>query len=405
MQFDAQGICAACRYAESKHDIDWAERQSELRELVDEIKESRKNAEWDAIVPVSGGKDSTWQVKTLIEQYGLRLLLVTYNHSWNSRLGNANLRNLVERSGCDLIRYSTSPASMRKLARWAIKAVGDPTWAYHAGIMSFPMQIAVKYNIPWIFWGENGFAEIVGLVSLNYRQEFTKWQRSEHSMRGRDVGDILEDATARKEGITKRELAPFVYPTEEEIERVGLRGIYLGNYYPWDALAQAKEVVNEWGFQMHPGPRELTFALYPKTDDAAQGAHIWPRFLKYGYGRCTDDVSTEIRHGRMTREEGIDLIAQYDHREPSLAQWYLDWLGISREEFFGVIDGMRDPAAWERSAGGWKLKDWVGNHRHDDGVEAARVSPAAERTFDHKGYYWPGRPGDSEWGGEPFEAM
>jgi hypothetical protein len=283
---------------------------------------------------------------------------------------------------------------MRRLSRWSIKKMGDPTWAYHSGIMSFPIQIAVKYDVPLMLWGEEGFSELVGLLSLDYMQEWTKWKRTEHSMRGWDVDRVLADETAREEGITKGDLAAFQYPTEDEIEKVNLRGLYLSNFFEWDALKQAKEVHDEWGFRFHPGPRELTMNLYAKTDDHANAFHILPRFLQYGYGRATDDVSTEIRHGRMTREEGIELVRHYDRREPTQVNAYLNRLGMSMGEFLSYIDPMRDPAIWKKKNGEWVLSDGVENHK-----ENPDRLPVDKTDF-HYPYYWMGEAFGNEYSEE-----
>ncbi len=159
--FDEHGVCSGCRYHESRQKIDWSERQKKFEEILFKYKEEvrKKNQPYDCIIPVSGGKDSHYQVHLIKNVYGLNPLLVTYNHAFNTQLGVRNLNNLVDKLGCDLIRFTSNTHSVRKIARHMLKEVGDVTWHYHAGIRTFPFQVAVNYNIPLIIWGEHGFAE------------------------------------------------------------------------------------------------------------------------------------------------------------------------------------------------------------------------------------------------------
>ena len=389
--FDDDGVCSGCRYHESRQSIDWEERQKMLRELLEEHrrKAREKGMPYDCIIPVSGGKDSHFQTYLMKVVYKMNPLLVTFNHCYNTRLSIKNLRNLVSTFGCDLIRFNVNPQTARKLSRYMLKRVGDLTWHYHAGIRTFPFQVAVKYDIPLVVFGEHGFAELTGIVTLEDLVEHTKWSRQEHDMRGLEPHDLINEES----GITEHDIAPYVYPSDEEIERVGVRGIYLSNFYYWDALTHAKKMHREYGFSIHPGLRERTFQLYGKIEDHANEVHDYLKYLKFGYGRATDDASMEIRHGRMTREEGIEMVKKYDHVRPSSLDVYLDFLGITEEEFNAWIEPMRDEEIWEKGSDGtWRTKDSVANHVNDPNVEKARVPLVAEedRTFgkNNEGFYW-----------------
>jgi N-acetyl sugar amidotransferase len=315
--------------------------------------------------------------------------LVTYNHAFNSRLGIRNLNNLVEKLGVDLIRFTANPESVRKISRYMLKTVGDLTWHYHAGIRTLPFQIAVKYKIPLIIWGEHGFAELTGLVTSEDMVEFTKWTRQEHDMRGYEPHDLINEES----GIEEKDLFPYVFPTDEEIEELDVRGIYMSNFYYWDGLDHAKKMKELYDFGIHPGPREKTFILHGKTDDHANDVHDYLKYLKFGYGRATDDVSMEIRHGRMTREEGIELVNKLDAVTPRTLKIYLDFLQITEKQFYEWIDPMRDKDIWEKDKkGNWVPNDTIVNHLSDPGVEAAIVPLVApeDRTFGNNnlGFYW-----------------
>lgn len=375
---DDEGVCSGCRVIESRPSIDWDEREKHLVEILEEYKAKQraKGNPYDCIVPVSGGKDSTFQVWLMKSKYGLNPLLVSYNHSFNTPLGIRNLTNLVEKMDCNLVRFTTAPGSARRMARYMLEKVGDVTWHYHAGIQTFPIQAAVMYDVPLIVWGEEGFSELVGMHNQDDYVEFTKKKRQEHSMRGFEPEDLIEDEDCP---ITAYDLAPFFYPKDEDIERVGVRGIYLSNFMYWNGRKQTEFVIRELEFET-ASERERTFNLYDKLDDVhANGLHDYLKYLKFGYGRATDDAATEIRHGRMTREEGIEMVMKHDPVRPSDLDIFLRETGMTEEEFLAFVEPMRDPGIWEKNAEGiWVTKDNVGNHINEDGVDAVRAQKKSD---------------------------
>ena len=292
---DEEGVCSGCRYHESRdaNDVDWDERREIFEQILDEARAMAKQRgnHHDCIVPVSGGKDSHFQVWILKKKYGMNPLLVTFNHTYNAPAGVRNLENLVEKSGCDLERFTAGPDSVRRISKYMLETVGDITWHYHAGIRTYPFQVAVARNIPLIVWGEHGFAELTGIVTLEDFVEFTKWTRKEHDMRGYEPDDLIG-----KGGITHHDVAPYVYPSDEDIARCDIRGIYMSNFFFWNAKAQGEQMIAEWDFAPVTYERERTFNLYAKIEDHANDVHDYLKYLKFGYGRATDDASMEIRH-------------------------------------------------------------------------------------------------------------
>ncbi len=378
--FDDDGICSGCRLHESRPKIDWEERKSLLKPILDDYKSKARasGSPYDCIIPVSGGKDSHFQTYIIKKVYGLNPLLVSYNHGYNTKLGIRNLTNLIKQFECDLLRFTSNPGSVKKLSRFMLKKVGDITWHYHAGIMTFPIRAAVMYKIPLIIWGEHGFSDLLGMYNQDDMMEFSKKDRQEHSMRGFEPLDIINDP--QNTDITQADLAPFYYPSDEDIERVGVRGIYLANFVPWNAREHTKLMIDKFGFETAT-KRERTFHLYDKLDDIhANGAHDYLKYLKFGYGRTTDDASNEIRHGRMTREEGIELVKKYDSVRPSDLDIFLKFVGMSEKEFLGFVDPLRDPKIWEQDRfGKWTTKDSVTNHVPDSSVEKARIPQVNDR--------------------------
>ncbi len=379
---DEQSVCSGCRVAEKYAKVDWTERERRLRDLLDYYKgvaRERRN-HYDCIIPVSGGKDSHFQVHVIKNLYGLNPLLVSYNHVFNSPLGNRNLANLIRKLGCDNLRFTSSPEAVKRLSRHMLKKCGDLTWHYHAGILTLPLQMAVKFNIPLIVWGENDFSKLVGTFNPDDMVEFSRKHRKDFGLRGLEATDSIGE-----DGITWQDIAPFIYPDDDDIERVGVRGIYLSNFIQWNEKAQAEMMIDLYDFGVARSPRDRTFNLYAKLEDLhANGAHDYLKYLKFGYGRATDDASTLIRAGIITREEGIELVRRYDHVRPRDLDVWLRFVGMDEKEFFASVDSLRDPSVWERDADDrWRAKDSVMNHIRDQHVEEVRLPSVhrGERTY------------------------
>ena len=370
--FDEQGVCSGCRLIESRPAINWDERRQMLRELLAEYKakQREKGNPYDCIIPVSGGKDSTYQVWLMRKEFDMNPLLVSYNHTFNTPLGVRNLTNLVEKMDCNLVRFTTAPGAARRLSKYMLQKVGDVTWHYHAGIMTFPIKAAVMYDVPLIVWGEEGFSELTGMHNADDFVEFTKKKRQEHSMRGFEPEDLLEDPNCP---VTAYDLQPFFFPSDEDLERVGVRGIYLSNYMSWNARKQTEFIIDALDFETAQ-TRERTFNLYDKLDDIhANGLHDYLKYLKFGYGRATDDASTEIRHGRMTREEGIEMVKKHDAVRPRDMDIFLKNAAMTEAELLAIIEPMRDPMVWQNNGDGqWTRKDHVANHIQGSFVEDVR---------------------------------
>jgi len=374
--FDEEGVCSGCRYHESRENLetDWEQREKILEQILDDARRRtrKKGAVYDCIIPVSGGKDSHFQTWLMTKKYGLNPLLVAFNHCLNNPSGTRNLENLVSQSGCDLIRITPGLHSVRKISRYMLERVGDLTWHYHAGIYTVPFQVAVQMDIPLIIWGEHGYAELTGMFSLEDFVEFTRWTRKEYDMRGLEVEDV---ANSPDNDITWADMAPYIFPTDEDIERIDVRGIYLSNFIDWDAKAQTELMMAEWNFAPVTYKRDRTFNLFSHIEDHANDVHDYLKFLKFGYGRGTDAASREIRLGRLTREEAVELVREYDPHEPSTLETYLEFLEITREQFYRLVDRQRDPRIWEKDGHGeWRLKDAIYRQEMDEGHE--RVRPA-----------------------------
>ncbi|MDP2973423.1 MAG: N-acetyl sugar amidotransferase [Candidatus Diapherotrites archaeon] len=368
MTFDEKGVCSGCRVAEEKEKIDWAKRKEMLAKILEKYK-NRDGSNYDCIIPVSGGKDSHFQAHVIKEEFGMNPLLVTFNHEFNTRKGIRNLANMVEKLGIDHIRFTPNPKVIRKLARVSMRKMGDMCWHCHSGIFTYPVQIAVKFKIPLIIWGEHGQSDLSGMFSHNDMVEMTQKCRRDWGLRGFETNDMVDE----EEGITLSDLKPFIYPSDKEIESVGVRGIYLSNFIPWNGKKQTELMMKLYDFET--AEQERTYNCYENVECFhCGGAHDYLKWLKFGYGRATDHASQDIRLQRMTREEGIEMVEKFDGKRPCDLDLVLKYLGMTEEEFVACVDNMRDPRTWARDKKGkWVLLDWVGNHRNDQFVEEVRL--------------------------------
>ncbi len=367
LTFDEQGVCSGCRVNEEKDQIDWQQRRKLLKEILQEYKAKNKGP-YDCIIPVSGGKDSHFQTHLIKHEFGLNPLLVTFNHEFNTQRGIRNLTNLIRKLKVDNIRFTPNPDLIRRLSKYSLEKMGDIAWHSHCGIYTFPVQIAVKYKIPLIIWGEQGFMDLGGMFSHYDMVEMTNKHRVEHGLRGYDAKDMV----SRKYGIILKDLSWAVYPSDEELEEVGVRGIYLGNFMPWDHVKQTELMIKLYGFETAPHPR--TFNAYENVEDhVANGLNDYLRYLKFGYGRATDHAAYEIRRQRMTREQGIELVRKYDHVYPTDIKIYCRWTGLKPNQIIAAVEKMRDPLAWQKKSGKWVLEDPVWNHVNDPGVDKVRL--------------------------------
>ncbi|MHB8669429.1 MAG: N-acetyl sugar amidotransferase [Acidimicrobiales bacterium] len=350
--FDEQGVCSACRVAAQADEIVWSEREELFRELLEQYRSS-DGSNYDCIVPVSGGKDSYFQTHLICRHYGLKPLLVTYHGNNYLPVGERNLYRMRQVFDVDHLVFGPSIEALKKLNRLCFRMMGDMNWHAHCGIMTVPIQVAVRYEVPLIIWGEHGFMDLGGMFSYSDFVEFTAKTRLEHMLRGYDWQDMVEET----EGLTERDLQWAKYPSDDEIDRVGVRGVYVSNFHRWEANSHAELVTELYGWEPSPEPFDRTYRRISNLDDMHEnGIHDYLKYLKFGYGRATDHVCKDIRAGRMTRDEGVEMVRRYDHVRPRDLQRWLQYVGMSEEEFDRVGDTFRDPRVWRREGEEW-VKD------------------------------------------------
>jgi len=356
LTFDAGGICSGCRAADQKKKVDWERRRTLFAQLLEDYK---TDSDYDVILPVSGGKDSYFAAH-LAKEFGLKGLMVTYHGNNYMPEGERNLYRMKDVFPFDHIIYRPATETLKKLNRLGLTVTGDMNWHCHAGIFTYPMQIAVKYRVPLVFWGDHGFTEQGGMYSLNDFFEYTAKDRYEHALHGYDWFDF-----EGKEELARKDLQFLIYPDDEAILDVGLRGIFLSNYFYYDGQHHADIAEQHYGWEAAEQDFDRTFRKISNLDDMHEnGAHDYLKFIKLGYGRGTDHSNYEIREGRMTRVEGIRNVLRYDHVKPSDLQRWLSYTGVSEEEFDAIADTFRDHRVWKIEDGKWVKRDI-------DGVERA----------------------------------
>lgn len=331
VKFDEMGICQACQSAEQKIHINWAEREKELKRILEEYKKKSGN-NYDCVIGISGGKDSTFQLHVLTKIYGMNPLAVTFSHRWYTETGWENLWNSVEKFNVDHIMFSPRRDIVNKLAKKSLTEIGDACWHCHAGIGSFVLQTAIRYNIPLIVWGEST-AHASGRAT---HYEPVKYDRDYFTK----VSAKVEAIKMTGEGITEKQVSPYVFPSQEECERVGVVGLFLSDFIFWDDERQTEFVrdVYEW----KEDDVEGTYKGYKSVECRMSGVHDYAKFIKRGFGRGTDHASQDVRAGLLTREEGFELAKEYDVKRPKELDYYLKITGYTEEEFINILKNKRE---------------------------------------------------------------
>ena len=331
--FDEMGICQACQSSEQKIHINWIERGEKLRQILEDAK-SKAGDNYDCIIPISGGKDSTFQLHVLTKVYGMKPLAVTFSHNWWSESGWYNLQNSLEKFNVDHVAFTPNRGLINRLVKKSIEGIGDTSWHDHAGVGAFPLQVAVRYKIPLLIWGES-LAEASGRAS--YLDPVHKFDREYFLKQSAKLSpDQMVDGD-----VTKKDLYPFQLPSIEEMEAVGVWGIHLGDYVFWDEERQVELIHETYGWR--ETEMENAIKRYKSVEDVMSGMHDFTCYLKRGYGRATYQASVDVRNGLMTRDEAFRLVRAVDPERPESLDYYLKVSGSTEEEFFKTMEKKRVP--------------------------------------------------------------
>ena len=349
--FDDEGVCSACRYSEYKNnEIDWEDRENQLKELLKRFK--RKDGGYEVIVPASGGKDSASVAHKLKHEYGMNVLTVTWAPHLYTDVGFCNFQSMIHVGGLDNILGTPNGPVHRKLTKQSFDIIGDPFQTFIYGQTHFPMQIAVNYKIPLIMYGENGEVEYGGdmknafIPTRDYKTDHKKHYFS---------GISPEDMVAY--GVNEDEIKYYLAPPNNELDKLGLEIHFFGYYKNWIPQENYYYASEHTGFQANPVRSEGTYSKYASLDDKLDGFHFYLSYIKFGIGRATSDSAHEIRDNHLTREEGIRLVKKFDGEFPKkYFKEFLEYCDITKNHFNEIIDSWRSPHLWEKIDGDWKLK-------------------------------------------------
>jgi len=322
--FDEEGVCSACRHFAGRGEVDWDARRAELEQVLERYR-SPNGTTYDCVVGVSGGKDSTTQVIRM-KELGMNPLCVTATTDELSDIGRRNIENLKS-LGVDFLEYSTNPVVRRRVNKLSLLQVGDISWPEHVTIFTLPVRIAVQMGIKLIVWGENPQNEYGGPAAAATGNTLTRrWLEEFGGLLGLRVSDLVG-----QEDIETKHLIPYTYPTDEDLARVGVTGIFLGYYLPWDGLQNAI-FAQSYGMETWPGMIEGSLCNYENLDNYQTGIHDYYKFIKYGFGRATDIASMHVRRDRLRREDAMKLVTMHDGKFP----W--TYLGKPIEDILAAID-------------------------------------------------------------------
>lgn len=365
--FDEEDVCSACRFCEAKFDgrINWDEREKELKELLD--RHRSKDGRYDILVPGSGGKDSAFASHILKYKYGMHPLTVTWSPHSYTDIGWRNFQNWIHIGGFDNYLFTPNGKIHRLLARNAFLNLLHPFQPFILGQKTFAVKKAAKFGIPLIFYGENP-GEFGANVSVNqnkftadtkendgFRFQYFDWGKwDEVYLGGTSIAEYLS------QGVELGDLLPFLPAPPGELEGKKIEFHYLGYYLNWHPQEAYYYAAKHTGFQAAPERTPGTYSKYNSLDDRIDDFFYFTTFIKFGFGRATQDAAYEIRHNIITRDEGVALVRRFDGEFPKrYAKDFLEYTGITEEKFWSTVDSFRDSQLWRKEGNDWKLKNQV----------------------------------------------
>jgi N-acetyl sugar amidotransferase len=349
IRFDERGDCN-CGREEVKRAIDWEARRAAFVELAERTRSASSG--WDCVIPVSGGKDSTWQVVTCLE-HGLRPLAVTWRAPARTEVGERNLQNLID-LGVDHIDFTVNPRVEKRFMYEAFIRYGSPAVPMHMALFAIPLTMAVRFSVPLVVWGENSAFEYGGSDELREGMELNEaWLR--------DFGGTFGTTAADWVGpeLSEGDLTAYRAPDDATLGAAGVRAIFLGCYFPWDPQ-RTYEVAAANGFHAASAGPKTGLYDYADIDDHFISIHHWLKWYKFGFTRLFDNLSIEIRAGRITREQAIEMVRVRGDQTPhDDIRRFCEHVGITEEHFFEVAERFRNPEVWERRDDRWAVRDFL----------------------------------------------
>ena len=353
IEFDNKCWCNACQWSEEKKTFDWEGRKKELKKLLDKYRSNSGN--FDCVVPVSGGKDGSYVAYTLKHKYGMNPLCITVAPALSLDLGDQNLKNFIN-SGYNHLHINPDVNIMQKLNKIGFVEKGFPYYGWLIAIQSAVIRTALNFNIPLLFYGEDGEVEYGGstetkgnsLLSIDYQKKV--WFEGGYDLVMSKVGNMKSS-----------DLYFWNFPGDKEIGDKELHTATWSYFEPWDSYRNYVVAKEHCGLQEKEDSGSGTFTNFSQNDQALYSLHTYLMYLKFGFGRATQDAGIEIRRGSMTRDQAINLVQMYDNAYPhELIDTFLDYYGMTKNEFDSVLDNYVNKELFEKIEGIWQPKFEVG---------------------------------------------
>lgn len=313
------GECSGCVTHKEKDSIDWARKRESLS--LELLKFKKKGQKYDCVVPVVGDAEDYFTLSKVLE-LGLSPLVVCVNDYFKNDIGWKNLHQLITYFDVDSFTFNPDIRVYKELVRTSLRKFDHIMLPFLQLHTSFPVHVAHERNIPLIIWGQNQSVEQVGKFSHNDAAQMSKWYRKEHDLFNVDIDKLIGNGAQ----VDLRHLNYYQYPNISALDRRGVKGLYLSNYYRWDPIAQNSSVVS-FGFQ--PESNSSSFDIYERAGSSVYyQLHDLLKYKRVGYRKVTDHVAREIRHGRLTTEIGHKLINHYTKSKVNIKPFF-DWLDVS----------------------------------------------------------------------------
>lgn len=346
--FDARGWCNACVWTEKKKTLDWEVRQLELVRLLD--RHRRNDGQFDCLVPVSGGKDGSYVAYSLKQKYNMNPLCVTITPALPLPLGDQNLRAFVE-SGYSHISINPDYEAMRTLNRTGFIQMGFPYYGWLISIHTAIIRIATAFGIDLIFYGEDGEVEYGGSTESSKNPIYdVRYQKKVYLEGG------YEKVLAAS-GLTGNELNFFSFPSDDELDKRMPQLTHWSYFENWDPYTNYLVAKEHCGLKEAEDSSAGTFTNFSQNDQALYALHTYLMYLKFGFGRASQDACIEVRRGAMDREQAVNLVRLYDgHYPEEFIQRYLAYYQMLQPEFDAVLDRYANRDLFEKESGRWKAK-------------------------------------------------
>ena len=344
--FDQRGWCNACQWMEEKYTLDWSLREKELIDILEKLRS--KNGEHDCVVPVSGGKDGSYVAYNLKHKYGMNPLCVTIRPPLELEIGNKNLTNF-QNSGYAHIHITPPYEAMRELNKTGFIEMGFPYYGWLAAILTALVRISLQMNIKMIFYGESGEVEYGGSSELkNVATYDIEYMQRIYLSGG-------HEKVLRKSGLSESDLYFFKFPNEKEVKNSNLEFAHWSYFENWNSYRNYLVAKEFCGLEENKHTNSGTFTNFAQNDQALYALHAYMMYLKFGFGRATQDAGIEIRRGSMDRDQAINLVNLYDNVFPmEFLELYCEYYQMSEKEFFDVLDSWVNKTLFKKDGKFWQ---------------------------------------------------